>query len=116
MKAAATTSRQHGEAGHHGRLGLLGRPLIRRHRRGGARKRALSGQSPPCGNRCAYVESTVFGSSPNLAATMWTGTAAVNASVAAVWRSQMSWRPSGWLRYSCDVRFDADHPATTARP
>ena len=33
MKAAATTSRQHGEARHHGRLGLLGRPLIRRHRR-----------------------------------------------------------------------------------
>ena len=32
----------------------------------------------------------VFGSSPNLAATMWTGTPAVNASVAAVWRSVWS--------------------------
>jgi hypothetical protein len=33
------------------------------------------------------VSSTVFGSSPKRAATMWTGTPSVSASIAAVWRS-----------------------------
>jgi hypothetical protein len=59
-------------------------PARRHYRTGGSAAATRSAANlSDCGNRCAYVDNTVFGSSPRRAATMWTGTLLVNANVAA---------------------------------